>query len=409
MSQTCIILGAGHSGVQAAASLREKGFEGRIQLLNDEADLPYHKPPLSKGFLKQETKEPLPLRAEKFFTDNDIEWCPSIKVIKIDVTDKHVLTETGAKLSYDKLILATGARSRRLSAKGAELAGIVTLRDLADARQLDAKLGTPKNVVICGGGFIGVELAHTLKLLGSQVTLLEAGPQLLGRAVAPEISERILHEIQEAGVGVRTQSVVIEFAGTQGVVDTVKLQDGTSLPTDLVVLSIGAVPNTELAGAAGLDVANGILVNAQLQTSNEDIYAIGDCVSFEHWQTQAAQRLESVQNAVDHGRHVAAAILDGSSEFKAVPWFWSDQGELKLQIAGLAIKATDKHVVERPEKNGLSVYHFEDDKLIAVETINGPAEHMMARKLLETGLTPTKAQIDEGVPVLKQFLKSPTA
>lgn len=390
-----VIIGAGHAGTQAAASLRECGYGGGLTLISADADLPYHKPPLSKSFMKSGDAPLQPLRGPSYFADNRIELRLGETAEAIDPASKTIRLAGGQALSYDKLVLALGTVARRLAIPGADLGGVVYLRTAEDARRMRARLGRVAAAVVVGGGFIGLEAAAMLAGRGIAVTVLEAAPEVLGRAVSAEMAVTVREALEETGVTVIRNAVVDRIEGDGGVVKAVQTGDGRRLAADLVIVGIGAEPVTGLAEAAGLAAENGIVVTAAMQTSDPDIFAIGDCVSFPQAQVGQRLRLESVQNATDQARAVAKALTGTPGRFEAVPWFWSDIGTMKLQIAGLNHGA-DRRLIWSGEHGVRSVFHLRGDRLAAVETLNEPGLHMLARRLLATGTTPPEALMVAG-------------
>lgn len=406
MQEHCIITGAGHGGVQAAASLRQEAYQGRITLVSEEPDLPYHRPPLSKGFLKAPTAPILELRNEAFYQDNGIDLLCGMRVTGIDAFKKTISLAGGDKLAYTNLILATGSRPRMPEIIGIELDGVICLRCLADARRLDEELSRPSSIVIIGGGYIGLELAHTLAGLGHTVTVAEVAPRLLARSLPPAMSEHVKTRSAKAGIGFHIGVAIDRIAGSHG---RVALADGRSLPADIVILGTGALPNVELAAQAGLTVSNGIEVDAHMRTSDPSILAVGDCTNFHQFHAGQRLRLESVQNATDQGRNAARTMVDRPRAYRELPWFWSDQGDMKLQTAGLAIDADETIMTGEPAENAFAIHQFRAGKLIAVDTINRPAEHMLARRLIGTRTTPTLEDVLAGPRRLKEMLKEAVA
>jgi 3-phenylpropionate/trans-cinnamate dioxygenase ferredoxin reductase subunit len=388
MTKSVVIIGAGHGGVQAAASLREDGFDGAIHLVSSETDLPYHKPPLSKTFIKDEAAQPQPLRGEVFYSGHNIQLDFGKNVERIDARGRKIIFHDGVGLAYDRLIIATGARPRLLP-QGHNLAGVLVLRTLDDARAIRDAAAHAEDVVVIGAGFIGLEIAATLSAGGRKVTVVEALARPLGRAVARPIAEHVTARLIANGVRILTETRIEGLVGEGGKVAGVALASGQTLPAQLVVVGIGVAPNVELASAAGLTCDNGIRVDGSMQTSAENILAIGDCVNYRHWMTGTDVRLESVQNATDQARLAALTILDRPASYDAVPWFWSDIGDMKLQMVGL-IGREDRHVVVgSPEENRFSVYHFAGERLTAIESVNKPADHMLGRKMLATEFSPS--------------------
>lgn len=403
MGDSCIIIGGGHAGSQAAVSLRQEGYQGRILLINDESDIPYHKPPLSKSYLKDPEKGILVLRPESIYRDNQIELLFDRRVTAVSLAERSVTLDDGRQLPWTDLIFATGARARIPDLAGVDLDNVVTLRTLQDARRIAEVMPSIRNVVIIGGGFVGMEMAHSALALGKQTLLIEAMPRILARSVAPQVSAHVEQRSRNAGITLLTGLGVSKIEGRDGHVTAVKTSDGTSHPADLVVLGTGALPNVELAASAGLAIDNGIVVDGHMQTAQPHVYAIGDCVSYDHFHAGRRVRLESVQNATDQAKHVAKSIVGRGIPYRDVPWFWSDQGDMKLQTAGLSFGA-DRHVMAgSPQDNAFSVYHFAGDRLIAVDSINKPADHMIARRLLAAAIHPTDADIAAGAARLKEM------
>jgi 3-phenylpropionate/trans-cinnamate dioxygenase ferredoxin reductase subunit len=394
-----VIIGAGHAGSQLAVSLRAEGYMGQVTLIDAVDVLPYHKPPLSKTFLKDPGAQPQPLRAASAYDAAGVVRRTGI-VTAIDTAAQEV-TLGGEALTYDALVLATGARTRMLP----DLAGagnVHALRDLADAERLRAALAGADRVVVIGGGFIGLESAAALAAMGKTVTVLEAAPRLLARVATPETSARVQAALTGLGVSVRTGFVAQRYERRGGDVSVVQATEG-DIPCDLILVGIGAVADAALARAAGIACNQGILTDAHLRTSAPQVWAIGDVAEAPHWQADAAVRVESVQNATDQARHLARTLAGlETGPFRTVPWFWSDIGPVKLQIAGLAIKA-DRRVV-RDDGLRLAVFHLAGERLVSVETLNSPSDHMIARQLLETGLTPPDAVMLEGAVALKAWL-----
>ncbi len=406
MDNRCIIIGAGHAGSQAAISLRQEGYAGEIVLINDEQDIPYHKPPLSKSYLKAPESGVLVLRPENTYRDNNIEMLFGRRVDGVSLTDKTVTLDDGVILTWSELVFATGARPRIPDVPGVALEGVVTLRRLDDARRIADMMPRVQNVVIIGGGFIGLEMAHSAIALGKNTVLIEAAPRVLGRSVATHISAHVEARSRAADITLLTGLGVTSIEGENGRVTGVTAADGTVYPADMVVLGTGAVPNVELATEAGLAVDNGIIVDEHMRASVEHVYAIGDCVSYQHFHAGRRVRLESVQNATDQAKHVARSIVGRGTPFRDVAWFWSDQGDMKLQTAGLSFDA-DRHILSgNLEDNAFSVFHFAGDRLVAVDSINRPTDHMIARRLLAAGINPTVDDISSGPARLKELLAS---
>ncbi|MDQ6435694.1 FAD-dependent oxidoreductase [Mesorhizobium sp. LHD-90] len=396
MTNGIVIVGAGHAGVQAAASLREEGFSGPVTLVGDENELPYHKPPLSKAFLKDADAKPQMLRAEAFYTGADIGLRFGHRVAAIDTSARHLQFEDGAKLGFDRLILATGSHPRRLPLDGANLAGVFSLRTVTDARAIRDHAAQASEVVVLGGGFIGLEIAATLAAGGRKVTVIEAQERLLGRAVAPSISAHVAARLAASGIRLLMRTTVERLESNNGRVVAVTTSAGERIAADMVLVGIGAVASTGLAEAAGLAVGNGIRVDAQMRSSVPEILAIGDAVNYRHWQTGADVRLESVQNATDQAKLAARTVTGHEDAYAAVPWFWSDIGDMKLQMVGLSAASDRTVIAGDPAENRFSAFHYAGDRLTAIESVNRPADHMMGRKMLAAGFSPTPEQVAAG-------------
>ena len=368
-----VIIGGGQGGFQTAASLRAEGYEERITLIGDEPGVPYQRPPLSKGYLlgKQDQRH-TELRPAAFYETHRITLVTA-RATAIDRHGRRVTLDSGEQIEYDTLVLATGARNRQLP-----LPDVFYLRTLAEAAELRQRLRDANYVAIIGGGFIGLEIAAAARTLGKQVTVIEAGTRVMARAVAPVVSEYFQAQHTAQGVEILLNSTF----------------ESAQRKADLVIAGIGVVPNLELAQEAGLPVANGITVDANLRTADERIYAIGDCAEYPTSFADGSVRLESVQNAVDQAACVAKAIVGRAARYTAVPWFWTDQYDIHLQMAGLP-HGFDQ-VVSRgdPESRKFSVFYFREGGLRAVDSINRPAEHLAARKLIgaRVKLSPDQAR-----------------
>lgn len=391
-----VIVGAGQGGCQAAASLRQSGFEGSIALINGEPGLPYQRPPLSKGYLLGKLDaQRLLLRQEHWYAKQRVDLI-SDRVAMIDRVGHEVRLHGGDALPYDHLILATGSRNRDLPVPGAELGGVIGMRTQADADALAGIVRPGLEVVVVGAGFIGLEFAAVAAALGASVHVLELADRPMARAVSAATSRFFRQAHEEWGVRLDFGRGVVGIHGDDGAATSVTLTDGRVVPADLVVYGIGVIPETALADLAGLEIENGIRVDAQLLTADPDISAIGDAASFPSAFAEGRViRLESVQNAADQARHVAARLTGATRPYDALPWFWSDQGDLKLQIAGLADAADETVELAGLEPRQQTVLRFRADRLVAVETVNRPGDHMIARRILVETASPTKAEATE--------------
>jgi 3-phenylpropionate/trans-cinnamate dioxygenase ferredoxin reductase component len=376
------IVGSGHAGFQVAASLRQLGFGEPIYLINDEGHLPYQRPPLSKAYLKGTGgPDTLMFRPQKFYADQNIELI-SDRAVTIDRASRKLKLASGAAFDYGHLVLATGARNRLLDIPNANLPDVRYLRILDDSEDLRKRIASSNHVVVIGAGFIGLEFAATARIKGLEVDVLELASRVMARAVTPEISE--FFQARHAAAGVRihlgVQATAIEASGDK--VTGVSLSDGRHIPADLVVVGVGVLPNVELAAEAGLAVASGIIVNEHLLTADPNISAIGDCALFESPRFGGSLRLESVQNATDHARCVAARLTGDDKVYDGQPWFWSDQADDKLQIAGLTT-GYDRVVLRgEPAQKAFSAFCYKAGKLVGIESVNRAGDHMFGRRLL---------------------------
>ncbi len=397
----CIIVGGSHAGAQLVASLAQNGWDGKVTLIGEEPALPYHRPPLSKTYLAG-TKDlnDLLIRPHAFYEKNHIHTMLGARVARIDRDAKKVVLDEGAEIPYTKLALTTGSRARNIPIPGTDLPGVFYLRDLDDVDNIRHYVGKGKKVVIVGGGYIGLETAAALRQIGMEVTILEALPRVLQRVTAPEISAFYTRIHAEEGVQVLTDTGIESIQGDTHV-EQVTCSGGRTLEADLVVIGIGIQPATELAEAAGLKVDNGIVVDEFARTTDHDIVAAGDCTHHYNPIYDRHLRLESVQNAVDQAK-VAAATLCGKLEpYNALPWFWSDQYDVKLQIAGLS-QGFDQVIIRGDPKTGRSfaAFYLREGKLLAVDAINRPKEFMMSKRVLVESICPDPVRLaDESVDI----------
>ncbi|MDR7040007.1 3-phenylpropionate/trans-cinnamate dioxygenase ferredoxin reductase subunit [Methylobacterium sp. BE186] len=384
-----VIVGGGQAGFQVAASLREAGYTDPVVLVGDEPGLPYQRPPLSKAYLAGKTDaEGLNLRSGSFLAEHRIALRPDTRAARIDREARRLILADGESLAYDHLVLATGARNRALPVPGADLANVRQLRGLADADHLKEALAAAERVVVVGAGFIGLEFAAVAAARGLSVTVVEAASRAMARAVSAETSAFFARAHEGWGVHFVFGAGVEAVVGEGGRATGIRLAGGRILPADLVLVGIGVVPNAELAAEAGLAVADGIRVDAFLATDDPAISALGDCARFpspfaKGLTADGTVRIESVQNAIDQGRCLAGRLAGRPAAYGAVPWFWSDQGRHKLQIAGLA--GPEDASVLRGSGDAFSVFRFRDGALRAVESVNRAGDHMIARRLLAAG------------------------
>ncbi|MES2335306.1 MAG: FAD-dependent oxidoreductase [Pseudomonadota bacterium] len=396
-----VIVGAGQAGAALAAKLRALGHAGEIVMLGDEPAPPYQRPPLSKGYLLGEMGEDrLWLRAPEFWAETRVELRLGQAVSAIDPVSKSV-TVGGEVLAYDHLALTTGSTPRRLPAAiGGALAGVYTVRTLADVDAMRAEFGAGRRVIIVGGGYIGLEAAAVASKLGLDVTVLEMAPRILQRVAAPETSDYVRALHQAHGVKVLDSTGLDRLVGDDRVTGAL-LKDGRTLPADFVIVGVGITPNTQLAETAGLAIDNGIATDELGRTSDAFIWSAGDCASFP-WKGGRI-RLESVGNAIDQAETVAANILGAGSPYQAKPWFWSDQFDLKLQIAGLNT-GYDRIVARKGEGDAVSFWYFRGADLLAVDAMNDSRAYMVGKRLIEMGRSPAPEMI-EAAPDLKALLK----
>ena len=388
-----IIVGAGHGGFQVAASLRQAGYGDRICLVNDEAHLPYQRPPLSKAYIKGSAGlESLEFRPEQFYQEQKIELV-SGRVVSIHRPARKVHLASGEQLDYGHLVLATGARNRLLDLPNANLPDVMYLRILDESEALRKIIPSKKRAVIIGAGFIGLEFAATARIKGLEVDVVELAPRVMARAVTAEVSDYFQQRHREAGIRIHLGVQATGIEATDGKVTGVSLSDGRHLPADLVVVGIGVLPNIELAAEAGLPVASGIIVDEYLLTADPNISAIGDCALFASRRFGGSLRMESVQNATDHARCVAARLTGDKKFYDGQPWFWSDQGDDKLQIAGLTTGYDQVVMRGKPEQKSFSAFCYHSGKLVGIESINRAGDHMFGRRLLgmDRSIAPDKA------------------
>ena len=380
MSAPIIIIGSGQAAAQAVATLGAEGYSGEIRLFGDEGVLPYQRPPLSKAFLSGEmSAERLELRPRAFFEDRKVDLRLASTVRAIFPAEKQVEDASGEHHAYSKLLIATGTRARSLDLPGAALAGVFTLRTLADAARLKEEMHPGARLVVIGGGYVGLETGAMAKKLGLDVTVVEAAPRILARVAGEATAQEVAALHARNGVRILPGTGVTGFAGA-GRVSGVLLASGETLGADLVLVAVGAIPNVELAGAAGLALENGIATDACARTSLPDIYAAGDVASFVSQRYGRRLRLESVQNAIDQAKTAASAMLGANPIYDPVPWFWSDQFDLKLQIAGLWNGA--RRVESGLDSGRGAIRYLDGETLLAVDSLNDPKSHLIARKTL---------------------------
>ena len=401
MTENFIIVGASHAASMLAPSLRQQGWQGRILVVGAEASIPYHRPPLSKDYLAGEkTLDEILIRPAKVYEKSEVEFILNTSVESIDRDNKTVRLSNNETLSYDKLALTVGSKVRKVNLPGVDLDGVFYLRDLRDVERITPYINPGANAVIVGGGYIGLETAAVLNKKGMNVTVLEMMERVLQRVTAPVVSEFYTRIHEEEGVSIRCGVGVSGFKGN-GRVAKVLCSDGSGFAADLVIIGVGILPNTALAEAAGLEVDNGIVVNDRAQTSDPDIFAAGDCTNHHNPIYDRRIRLESVQNATDQSRVAAGAACGKEVSYNAVPWFWSEQYDLMLQIAGLS-QGYDEIITRGDPGNGRSfaAFYLREGRVIAVDAINKPPEFMFSKKLIPMQKTVDKKRLaDAGTPI----------
>lgn len=402
---TCIVVGGSHAAAQFLVSLRQGGWEGDIILIGDEIDLPYHRPPLSKDYLSDDkTIDDILIRPASVYETARVTMKLGTRVTSIDRDSKLVSTDKGETIGYDKLVLATGARVRKLSISGADHPNVKYLRNTDDVRAIKDSIAEDKRAVIIGGGYIGLETAASLRKQGMKVIVLEAMDRILQRVTAPVMSDFYRRVHLEEGVMIAENEVAssIDFSDHNLVVQT---KAKNSFHADIVIVGIGVIPNIELAEQSGLKVGNGIVINEFCQTTDPDIYAIGDVAWHHNPIYDAYLRLESVPNATEQGKTAALHMNGGEKPYNALPWFWSDQFDLKLQIAGLS-QGYDNIVIRGDNEGSRSfaAFYFKGDRLLAVDAVNAPREFMMARMALTKGLTLNKVGLKNTETDLRELI-----
>jgi 3-phenylpropionate/trans-cinnamate dioxygenase ferredoxin reductase subunit len=399
MSNGVVIVGGGEAGGQAAITLRQGGFDGPVTIIGDEPYVPYERPALSKQFLAGEMDmERMFLRAAEFYPDKNITLRLGERVTAI-APGESVTTNSGHRIAADSIILATGGRVRELPVSGADLPGVHYLRTFNDVLGFRDQLAAKPRIAVVGGGYIGLEVAAVAVKHGCAVTVLEIEERVLNRVVAPAVSEFYTRLHTEEGVVIRTGTTVSGFSGS-GKLESVTCSDGSSLEADLAIVGIGIIPNTELAAAAGLEVDNGIVVDEFTRTSHADVYAVGDCTNHPNGLLGRRLRLESVQNALSQGKTAANAILGNDIPYAEVPWFWSDQYDVKLQMVG--INDPGDAVVLRGDASSrsFSVCYLRDGMLVAINAMNRPKDFLQAKKAIAAKVVPDAGRLaDPDVPI----------
>lgn len=403
--QHCVIIGASHAAASMAATLRQEGWEGKITMVGEEQHPPYHRPPLSKaGLMGGKDAASLAIRPRDFYDAQGIELRLGVRAEHIDREAQSVALSDGTSLAYSQLALMTGALPRRISLPGSDLDGVHYLRNIRDVDAIRAQLKPGKSAVIVGGGYIGLETAASLRSAGMQVTVLEAMSRVLQRVTAPEVSAFFTRVHEEEGVTVVTDTTVSAFNGKDALTG-VTCSDGREFAADIAIVGIGVVPDTVLAEAAGLEVSDGIVVDEFARTSDEHILAAGDCTYHYNPVYDRWLRLESVQNANEQARTAAKTVAGNPVAYHALPWFWSDQYDIKLQIAGLSA-GYDDVVVRGDIASGrsFSLFYLCGGRLVATDAINRPRDFMAAKRAVLDGCTPAPAALaDESVELKTLF------
>lgn len=384
MTRRVVIIGAGQAGCQLAVSLRERRFDGAITLIGEESGPPYQKPPMSKAFLQGKAEAAdLAIKPIRYFAEKAIAFLPASRVTAIDRARRRVAIDPQRSLDYDHLVIAAGAANRRLRIPGADLDGVAMLRSLGDAALLQQRLAVAERLVILGAGFIGMEVAAAARQRGLAVTVIERADRALSRAVSRPVSDHLRSRHEQEGVRFRFGATVECFTGHDGALRAVHLAGGEVIPAALALVAIGVAPSIGLAERAGLPVDDGILVDAMLTTVDPRVHAIGDCANYPHALFDGRRlRVESVQNAIDQARCLAMSLTGEPTPYARLPWFWSDQWDIRLQIAGIA-EADDEAIIRGdPAAGRFSVFRMQGGRLSAVESVNQLGEHMAARRLV---------------------------
>lgn len=412
-SLTAVIVGAGHAAGELATSLRDNGWQGRILLIGEEPHLPYHRPPLSKAYLSgTATAESLLIKPHTTYEKANVEVISGVRVGKIDRQSATVYLADGRTVRYDRLILATGGRPRPLPIPHIEQAersgNFHYLRTLQDVDRIRQQFEPGMRLVIVGGGYIGLEVAAVAIKRGLKVTVLEALPRVLARVTAPELSAFYESRHREAGVDIRTSTQVedVQLDPSGDAISAVMCVGGSSVPADLVIVGIGLLPNVELAAEADLDVDNGILVDEYGQTGDPSIYAAGDCTNHPNSLIGRRVRLESVPNALEQARCVASSICGKPKAYASIPWFWSDQYELKLKMVGLSQGYDQLAIRGSMENNSFSAFYLKDGQILAADTVNRPPDFMLAKRLITERIRVDASRLADDAFPLKDLLAS---
>jgi 3-phenylpropionate/trans-cinnamate dioxygenase ferredoxin reductase subunit len=402
MHSHILIVGAGQAAIQAIDTLRRKGFSGQLTLVGEEPWLPYQRPPLSKKFLAGGMEaEKLLIRPQTFYKDHRVQTHLGRRAVEIDRRAQSVRLDDGTTIGYDALLLATGSGPRHIPVPGAKLGGVHLLRNIADVERIRADLASARKLAIIGAGYIGLEVASTAREMGLSVTVLEQTDRVMSRVTAPQISAFYEAEHTRQGVRIICGTQVSALEGANGRVSSVVCEDGSAHEADVVLVGIGVGPRDDLAQAAGLDCLNGIVVDQHCRTTDPNIYAAGDCTSHPSIHYGRHVRLESVDNAFEQASSAALNLLGTPTPHDKVPWFWSDQYDLKMIIVGLSQGFDEVITRGSPASRSFSVCYLQQGELIAIDTINSPKDQMAARKLVAARARPDRAKLAEPVIPLK--------
>ena len=404
-SKHIVIVGGGQAAAQAILTLRQKKFDGRITLVGEEDLPPYQRPPLSKKYLAGELdRERLFLRPRSFYEKNGVELRLGVRAEELNPDGRRVRLDDGRTLEYDGLLLATGSRVRRLDIPGSDLPGIHYVRDVADVDAITESVQPGKRLVVVGAGYIGLEVSAVAVTRGLEVTVLEAVDRVMARVVCPEVSQFYFDYHTRSGVDIRCGTMIGGFIGDE-CVEAVATADGEQIPCDLAIVGIGIEPVVELASSAGLTCENGIRVDEYARTDDEPIVAAGDCTNHPSRLYGRRIRLESVQNAIDQAKAAAVSLLGGDQPYDTVPWFWSDQYNLKLQIAGLSQHHDQVVLRGDPDANGFAAFYLGDGNLLAVDAVNSPKEFMLGKRLIMQRAAPAPERLADPQTDLMALLK----
>jgi 3-phenylpropionate/trans-cinnamate dioxygenase ferredoxin reductase subunit len=407
MISTIVVVGGGQAGAQAVDTLRREGFAGRLLLICDEPELPYQRPPLSKRYLSGElTAERLPFRHRAFYEEHRVELRLGLQAVALDPRARRVELADGEALGYDRLLLCLGSTARRLTCPGADLPGLFYLRTVADVAPIRAAVKPGSHVVIVGGGYIGLETAATCRQMGCEVTVLELADRVMNRVVAPSVSQFFAQEHRARGIRILCDTRVTRLEGT-GRIERVVCADGSEIAADAVIVGVGAIATTALASDAGLACNDGIIVDEYCRTQDEAIFAAGDCTNHPSLRFGRRVRIESVDNAFEQAKTAALNLLDRKIAHDRVPWFWSDQFDSKLLIAGLSQDYDQQVLRGDPASRSFSVCYLKGSELIAVEAINHSQDYMAARKLIADRAQMNPTKLANPNVSLKEAVKEP--